>query len=125
MTITAFPRVARSKKTGQLYLAVNADNGCSVCWTATWGFAPYGKGSTQGQRNVEAAFHAALRDHKVAEGADMTRHAEEKVAIGSFGAGGWTLAITDVAEVGGVSVGSDGAYLVNAQGEIFELNFWD
>ena len=124
--ITAFPKISKSAKTGNFYLAIRGTNGCSICYTPTWGFTPYGKGSTKGARNVADAFFAALPEHRKDGVAEFTAEpvAEERIALNGLG-DGWRLVLADAATVFGVAVSSDGAYLVNPKGEIFELNYWD
>lgn len=100
-----------ARRDGSLMLYINRSNGVSVGISADRGFSPYGKGSTAGQRN---AMDAALR--LMAEApeftGDLATHTETGFCAVTELADGWTLVGTDVATIGGMAVGADGAYVI-------------
>jgi len=84
--------------------------------------APYGKRTTKGQRNLIAAIYPALENAEGMEldGApDFDSHTEDKVKL-EIG----DLYLTDIATIGGVKTGSDGAFLVTKSGKIINLAWW-
>lgn len=111
------------RRDGGWMLYLNNDRLVSIGVSADRGFSPYGRGATEGQRKLWEAAVAAVQRLAVAPAApiDMGMHAEPKAELGP--PLGW-LAITDVATVGGVTVGSDGAWLVLPDGRVFNTAQW-
>ena len=105
------------KKDGELMLYINGDNRVSVGISEGRGFSPYGKHTTKGQRNLYDAAMRALRDTPPVYEGDLGEHAEESVEL-DIG----TLFVTDIATVGGVNVGADGAYLY-AENKLYNLAY--
>lgn len=100
------------RRDGQIMLYINRSNRVSVGLSEDRSWAAYGKGVTAGQRNAVAAARAVIRAH----GEDFTGDLENHKKAGNpepIDCGGVvTLAITEIAEVGGMSVRSDGAYVI-------------
>lgn len=95
------------RKDGSFMLYVNRSNGVSVGMSPERQFTTYGKGVTDGQRNaVEAALKAFEAVSRPFTG-DLSKHSEPKADCGLF-----VLAGTDVANIGGMDVGADGAYVI-------------
>jgi len=116
------------RKDGFVMIYANNDRGVSVGIAEGGLPGMYSKtryGSTsQGQRNLMEElpdyFERLERDGRVVTidgNPDFEVHAEDKSRLGTFG----DLYITDVAEVGGVKVGSDGAYLYRA-GKLYAID---
>jgi hypothetical protein len=111
------------RRDGALMAYINNDRKVSIGLSADRGFAPYGRDATEGQRKLWEAAIAAVQRLAVAPAAaiDMAVHTEPKADLGRpFG---W-LAVTDVATVGGVAVGADGAWLILPDGRIFNTGQW-
>lgn len=111
------------KRDGSLMLYINRSNNVSVGISEEYDFTPYGKWSTQGKRNCyDAALNVIARHGKEFTG-DITKHAEGGFCQPVVLANGWLMAGTDVAEIGGMKVGSDGHYLI-ACGKIISMGVW-
>lgn len=101
-----------ARRDGSLMLYVNRSNGVSVGLSPERGFSPYGKGSTQGQRNAMDAALAAFRAHAQPFTGDLGQHTETGFCA-PVQCGGYTLVGTDIATIGGMHVsGGDGAYII-------------
>lgn len=109
MTITFKPYTRRD---GSVMLYVNRGNGVSVGISAERGFSPYGRGATQGQRNAMAEAYSVIRAHGRPFTGDLAAHTESGFCAVVRLANGWSLAGTDVGNIGGMEVGGDGMYLV-------------
>jgi hypothetical protein len=109
MDITFKPYTRRD---GALMLYINRSNGVSVGISPECGFAPYGKNSTQGKRNLWQAAHKVIAEHGRRFTGDLAQHHETGFCAPAKLANGWILVGTDIAEIGGMTVGSDGAYLI-------------
>lgn len=108
MTITFKPYV---RKNGSLMLYINRSNGVSVGIAPENGFSPYGKNTTQGQRNAYEAAVAAFDASAVPFTGDLKAHAEGGLCK-PVECAGFTLVGTDMGNIGGMPVDSDGAYIV-------------
>jgi len=97
-----------TRRDGELMLYVNSSTGVSIGLSSERGFAPYSQSATKGERNCWGAAHSAIRANGVKFTGDLSAHAERKILMN-----GWALAFTDVASIGGMTVSSDGAYLVD------------
>lgn len=104
MTITFKPYRRRD---GSLMLYINNDRGVSIGLSPEKGFSAYGKGSTEGQRKLSDAALAAFRAASKSFTGSVAAHDEPKAECGNY-----ILLITDNATIGGMKVGSDGAYVV-------------
>ena len=94
------------KRDGELMLYINGTNGVSLGLLGT--FAPYGRRkATRGQINLYARAQAYFDANATPFTGDLKTHQEEITVCGE-----WTLALTDVANVGGHTTGADGAFLV-------------
>ena len=109
MTITFREYV---RKDGSRMLYINRSNKVSVGISAERGFSPYGRGATQGMRNAWEAAHAVIREHGRHFTGDLTQHDERGLCAPVTLASGWVLVGTDVGNIGGMNVGSDGGYLI-------------
>lgn len=114
------------RKDGFVMVYANNDRGVSVGIAENGLPGYYAKtrfGSTsQGQRNLmdELKAHFARLEEEggvIAGTPDFATHTEDKSRLGSFG----DMYLTDVADVGGVKVGSDGAYLFR-EGKLYVLS---
>lgn len=112
------------RRDGSWMLYINNDRGVSVGDSEDRGLpAPYGKNTSQGQRKLLAALNAALaaaEDYRISmpssereKKPDYAAHTEPKAKL-QIG----DLYITDVAIIGGVSTGSDGAFIALKSGKI-------
>jgi hypothetical protein len=90
------------RKDGVLMLYINGSNGCSVALAPGVGFQST-KATKGEQKLVDAAFRVFNKEAELFSG-DIEKHNELKAKCGNY-----LLAITDVATIGGMSVGSDGA----------------
>ena len=95
---------AYRKKNGEIMFYINASNGVSF----GVGTQVFTTKMTKGQWNAVNEMREAFEEHAVDFTGDIAAHTEEKQKL-EFG---YTLLITDMATVGGMSVGDDGAYLV-------------
>lgn len=100
-----------ARRDGSMMLYINRSNGVSIGLSAERGFSAYGKGVTPGQRNAMSVAFKTFREHAVPFTGDLATHAETgfcaPVECDKF-----VLVGTDTAIIGGMSVGSDGAYIV-------------
>jgi hypothetical protein len=99
------------KKDGSLMIYINNDRRVSIGISADRGFSPYGNGSTQGQRNLWDAFWSLVQTAEQFTG-DLSTHDEPGFCAVRQLAEGIALAGTDVCNIGGHKVGSDGSYVV-------------
>lgn len=117
---SVYCKPAVSLKTGFAYLAIKAYNNrvevSSICIRAMEDFAPYGKHSTQGMRNLWSRFLESLSERFVAEGADVSVHAKPLSRIDR-----WIMTEADEGKVGGVAVPDDGWYLIQ-DGKVYSLS---
>ena len=117
--------VYRKKSDGTIMLYANAiDRKVSVGISDNGVLAAYGRDTPQGQRNVIEALKDALASIEGQGGAieatpDFDAHTEDKARLGDFG----ELYITATATAGGVSTGSDGAFL-HKNGKLYDLSFF-
>ena len=75
--------------------------------------------ASQGQKNLWIAFCEATREAKpIVTGAVMSKHNEEYLTMFND----ISFAITDIAQVGGVSTASDGMFIVR-DGNVLEPRF--
>jgi hypothetical protein len=100
------------KRDNSLMLYINRSNGVSVGISADRGFAPYGRGATPGKRNAMTAALAVFNAYAVPFTGDLATHTEDGFCAVTPLADGWTLVGTDVCNIGGMQVGSDGMYIV-------------
>lgn len=111
------------RKDGSWMLYANNDRRVSVGISEDRGMpAPYGKSTTQGQRKLmEEIPNAVANGIRVEMDGEpiFSKHTEGKarLCVGD-------LYITDVGEIGGVSTGSDGAFLVTEDGNVIDISFW-
>lgn len=115
MKITFKPYMRRD---GSLMLYVNNDRKVSIGLSPEKGFAPWGKDATEGKRKLWDAAFAAFDAHAAVFTGSIDAHDEPKAVCGPF-----TVLITDVARIGGQSVGSDGAYIVR-DGRVLRCGDW-
>lgn len=101
---------------GELMLYINGSNGCSVPLTQKDGWQ-----STKSTAGQKKAVNAAMRAVKHF-GRDFTGSVEAH-AEGKYTFGHYTLLVTDVAEIGGQKVGSDGSYIVR-EGKYVPCGAW-
>lgn len=94
------------KKNGELMLYINNDRKVSIGVTEKDGFG-LSKNITQGQRKLIDSALAVFHQNAFDFTGNLDLHKEEKVQCGPY-----TLVITDIAEIGGQNVQSDGAYIV-------------
>ncbi len=99
------------RRDGSQMLYINRDNGVSIGISADHGFSPYGKGSTPGKRNAMAEAIMVMTASPVFTG-DLAAHEESGLCAPAQLAGGWAMAGTDTATIGGMKVGSDGMYVI-------------
>ena len=96
------------RRDGSFMLYINGSNGASAGISPERGWAPYGKGVTQGMRNAVNAALATFEAHAVPFTGDLAAHQpDEQVRCGNY-----VLTWTDTATIGGMVVSEDGAYLV-------------
>lgn len=113
------------RRDGQIMLYANAvDRRTSVGISESGVPAAYGKRTTPGQRKIIESLGAALASIEAKGGAieavpDYASHADDKARLGDFG----DLYITDVATVGGIATGSDGAFLAR-DGKLYNLSIF-
>jgi len=100
------------RRDGSLMLYINRSNGVSVGISAERGFAPYGRGSTQGMRNAMAAAEAVFRANATPFTGNLAAHTETGLCAVIPLADGWTLVGTDIGSIGGMPVGQDGHYVI-------------
>jgi hypothetical protein len=96
------------RRDGSLMLYVNRSNKVSVALSPEKGYAPYGRDTTPGMRNAMDAALAVFRHYSEPFTGDLARHTENPPVQ----CGPYTLALTDVANIGGMAVGGDGAYVI-------------
>ena len=99
-----------SKKNGELMLYINRSNKVSVGITEA-GFSPYSRRTTQGQRNAFNAAIDVVAEHGKPFTGDLSKH-DENGYCAPVECGPFTIVGTDVATIGGMSVGSDGGYVI-------------
>ena len=112
MAITVKVR-SYTRRDGKLMAYINGDNGKSVGVSEDRQPTTYGRGDTQGTRNLIEAFWRAVKaapDARVDESdaVSFAHHAEDRFNAGDTW-GQWF--ITDISEVGGATVSEDGFYL--------------
>ena len=96
------------RRDGEIMIYVNNDRKVSIGISADRGWQS--SKASAGQKKLWDAFCAATRDGEaIATGCDMAAHDEWK--LGPM-YNGISFAITDIATVGGKSVGADGLYVV-------------
>jgi len=114
---------AYKKRDGEWMVYANNDRRVSVGISARSGIpAPYGKRTSAGQRNLIYAIPQAINaaeELRIEGTPNFDAHPEGKVRL-EIG----DLYITDVATIGGVSTGADGAFLVTKSGKCFNLCDW-
>lgn len=109
------------KRNGDIMMFINRSNRCSVGVTEE-GFSPYGKRSSNGQRNTyDAAFNVFAKHGEIFTG-DLSKHNEGGLCA-AVECGPFTLVGTDLATIGGMKVGSDGGYVVLGN-KILPQNEW-
>lgn len=114
MKITVKPYRRRD---GVVMFYLNNDRKVSVGISPEHGFQS--SKATAGEQKLWEAFCLATAEAKpIATGADMDAHDEFKMTMWN----GITFAITDIATVGGVSVGADGLYVVR-DGRVMRPSF--
>jgi len=106
-TITFKPYKRRD---GSLMIYINRSNGVSVGVSPEKGFGPTTK-LTKGQSNAIDAAKKAFYDHSQPFTGDLTKHTETGFCA-PVECGPYTLVGTDVGDIGGMTVGADGAYIV-------------
>lgn len=102
---------AYRRRDNSLMLYVNRSNGVSVGLSPEHSFSPYGKKTTQGQRNAMAAAISAFNSNSIPFTGDLAFHDEGELCA-PVDCGGFILVGTDKATIGGMSVESDGAYVI-------------
>ena len=115
---TTFKHYAR--RDGSVMLYINRSNGGSIGISADRDFSPYGKGSTQGMRNVYDAACRVIKIFGRPFTGDLSKHTETGFSAPVLLANGWTIVGTDVANIGGMDVGEDGGFLI-ANGLIVKM----
>ena len=113
-----------NRRDGSVMLYINRSNGVSVGISAERGFAPYGRGTTPGMRNAMAAAKAVFNAYAEPFIGDLNKHDEGGYCAVTPLADGWTLVGTDVCNIGGMPVGSDGFYIVR-HGKILQCGTYD
>lgn len=111
-----------ARRDGSAMLYVNGSNGVSVGLSPERGFAPHGKDTTKGQRNVMDAAWAAFQAHAKPFTGDLSKH-DETGFCAPVACGNYTLVGTDKATIGGMKVEGDGPYIVR-DGMIVRANVW-
>lgn len=111
------------KKDGTLMLYINRSNGVSVGITAEEGWAPYGKRTTAGMRNVYNAAVDIIDASTDLYRGDISTHKETGFCAPIVLGNNWVLVGTDVASIGGQDVGEDGHYVI-AHGKIIRCGVW-
>lgn len=101
-----------ARRDGTLMLYINRSNGVSIGLSADRGFSPYGKGVTPGQRNAWDAAARVMAEQSEPYTGDLATHDETGYSAAIELGNGYWLAGTDKAMIGGMSVGSDGAYVI-------------
>jgi hypothetical protein len=109
------------KKNGDLMLFINRSNKLSVGVTEA-GFSPYGKRTTNGQRNAFNAAIDVVHKHGQQFTGDLSKH-DENGFCAPVECGPFTIVGTDVATIGGMSVNSDGGYVIH-NGKILPQGEW-
>lgn len=94
------------KKNGDLMIYINRSNGVSVGVSDTG--TPASRYMTKGKMNALNMGRDVFYQYAESFTGDLAEHQETKVCLGNL----YTLVFTDVANVGGMDVGADGAYLV-------------
>jgi|GEM_PF-2843767 len=111
------------RQDGSWMLYVNSDRRVSIGISEDRGMpAPYGRRTTKGQRNLLKAIYPALEnaeDMQLDGKPDFNAHEEDAVQL-EIG----DLYLTDIATIGGVPTGSDGAFLVTKSGKVINLSYW-
>lgn len=105
------------RRDGSIMIYLNNDRGVSIGISQEHGFGALTK-MTPGQRKLLDAAKGAFMQHAKPFSGDLAAHTEDKAECGPY-----TLAVTDVATIGGQSVGSDGAYVVR-DGLILRCGEW-
>lgn len=104
--------VLRTSKSNNLYLALTAFNNgvkvANVCLFEGKPFQAYSKYVSKGEANLVSKWANSFSETEPdATNIDQEKHTEELTTIGNF-----NIAFTDIATVGGVSTGSDGAFII-------------
>jgi hypothetical protein len=108
------------KKNGELMLYINNNRGVSLGLS---GSAPSYSKMTPGQKKLwEAAQDYMIKKAERFTG-DLNNHHEPGFCAVRKVSQAFALAGTDVATIGGMSVGSDGSYVI-AHGGIVECSVW-
>jgi hypothetical protein len=110
-----------TKRDGDLMLYINRSNKVSVGITEA-GFSPYSQRTTNGQRNAYDAAIDVVHKHGQPFTGDLSKH-DENGYCAPVTCGPFTLVATDVATIGGMSVGSDGGYVI-CGGKILAQGEW-
>lgn len=92
------------KKNGDVMIFLNGRTSVGLSGP----YAPHGKGMTKAKRRLVDELRNLFECHAFEFTGDLSNHHEGPV----YQVGPYKLVITDVAEVGGQSVISDGAYLI-------------
>ena len=105
------------RRDGSVMFFLNNDRKVSLGLTPENGYES--SKASAGQKKLWETFCRATRESAaLAEGADMTGHSEFKMTLFN----GITFAMTDIATIGGVSVGSDGLFIVR-EGRVMAPQF--
>ena len=105
------------KKNGELMFYINNNRGVSLGISRDRGYQS--SKATQGQKKLWTAFCDATREATpIATGAVMKKHNEESLTMFND----VSFAVTDIAQIGGISTGSDGLFVVR-NGNVFEPRF--
>lgn len=105
------------KINGELMFYLNNDRGVSLGISEDRGYQS--SKASQGQKKLWSAFCQATREAApIATGADMQKHNEEFLTMFND----VSFAVTDIAQIGGVSTGSDGLFVVR-DGNVFKPRF--
>lgn len=105
------------KRDGEVMFFINNERRVSVGISKGKGYQS--SKATEGEKKLWAEFcEMPSVLEPIADGADMAKHDGEYITLFN----GITIALTDTAEVGGVSVKSDGVYLVK-EGRIYSARY--
>ncbi len=105
------------RRDGSWMLYLNNDRGVSVGISPEKGFGLFTK-LTGGQRKLIDAASGVFASSAAPFTGDLAAHGETVAECGPY-----TLAITDVASVGGMPVGEDGGYIIR-DGAILRAGTW-
>jgi len=102
----------RARRNRSRMLCIGRSDGTSVAITPKYGFQPYGPGASEGKRQAVQAAVAVVRAYGQLFTGDIALHTEGGCCA-PVQCGNWVLVGTDIANVGGMSLDADGAYVIH------------